>query len=136
MYGSATVLMDTCMFSCHVDVWIAPKYCRTVADIDDTEVIWIALLRHAVFLPACLNKAIQITSVSSISATSTFCNIYLIDKIIIILGNFKKSVSYTTPYWAMISSLLHLVGLRPRVYYTLTNFRGRGPSPPPQYANA
>ena len=24
----------------------------------------------------------------------------------------------------MISSLLHLVGLRPRVYYTLTNFRG------------
>ena len=23
----------------------------------------------------------------------------------------------------MISSLLHLVGLRPRVYYTLTNFR-------------
>ena len=29
MYGSATVLMDTCMFSCHVDVWIAPKYCRT-----------------------------------------------------------------------------------------------------------
>ena len=40
----------------------------------------------------------------------------------------------------MISSLLHLVGLRPRVYYTLTNFRGggeQGPlgSPPPQYAN-
>ena len=26
----------------------------------------------------------------------------------------------------MISSLLHLVGLRPRVYYTLTNFRGGG----------
>ena len=26
----------------------------------------------------------------------------------------------------MISSLLHLVGLRPRVYYTLTNFRGEG----------
>ena len=37
----------------------------------------------------------------------------------------------------MISSLLHLVGLRPRVYYTLTNFRGgQGhPDPPPQYAN-
>ena len=37
----------------------------------------------------------------------------------------------------MISSLLHLVGLRPRVYYTLTNFRGGGPRPPwppPQYA--
>ena len=29
----------------------------------------------------------------------------------------------------MISSLLHLVGLRPRVYYTLTNFRGRGKAP-------
>ena len=40
----------------------------------------------------------------------------------------------------MISSLLHLVGLRPRVYYTLTNFRGgggQGPlGPHPQYANA
>ena len=38
----------------------------------------------------------------------------------------------------MISSLLHLVGLRPRVYYTLTNFRGggQGPLAPPQYANA
>ena len=38
----------------------------------------------------------------------------------------------------MISSLLHLVGLRPRVYYTLTNFRGGGQGPlgpPPQYAN-
>ena len=39
----------------------------------------------------------------------------------------------------MISSLLHLVGLRPRVYYTLTNFRGGGAkaplAPPPQYAN-
>ena len=29
----------------------------------------------------------------------------------------------------MISSLLHLVGLRPRVYYTLTNFRGGGVRP-------
>ena len=35
----------------------------------------------------------------------------------------------------MMSSLLHLVGLRPRVYYTLTNFRGGGARPPPQYAN-
>ena len=39
----------------------------------------------------------------------------------------------------MISSLLHLVGLRSRVYYTLTNFRGGGGKaplpPPPQYAN-
>ena len=38
----------------------------------------------------------------------------------------------------MISNLLHLVGLRPRVYYTLTNFRGRAKAPlppPPQYAN-
>ena len=39
----------------------------------------------------------------------------------------------------MISTLLHLVGLRPRVYYTLSNFReggGQGPlAPPPQYAN-
>ena len=33
----------------------------------------------------------------------------------------------------MIPSLLPLVGLRPRVYYTLTNFRGGGkaPLPPP-----
>ena len=29
----------------------------------------------------------------------------------------------------MISSLLHLVGLRPRVYYTLTDFRGGGKAP-------
>ena len=38
----------------------------------------------------------------------------------------------------MISSLLYIVGLRPRVYYTLTNFRGVGARPPlplPQYAN-
>ena len=35
------------------------------------------------------------------------------------------------------ASLLHLVVLRPRVYYTLTNFRGGGQGPlgPPQYAN-
>ena len=30
----------------------------------------------------------------------------------------------------MISSLLHLVGLRPRVYYTLANFRGGGSNAP------
>ena len=35
------------------------------------------------------------------------------------LGNFKKD-------WSMTSSLLHLVGLQPRVYYTLTNFRRGG----------
>ena len=38
----------------------------------------------------------------------------------------------------MILSLLHLVGLRPRVYYTLANFRGEGgkaPLPHSQYAN-
>ena len=33
----------------------------------------------------------------------------------------------------MISNLLHLVGLRPRVYYTLTNFRGGGQRPLPPY---
>ena len=31
----------------------------------------------------------------------------------------------------MISSLLHLVGLRPQVYYTLNNFRGGGALRPP-----
>ena len=71
---------------------------------------------------------------------SIFCNIYLIDKINNdIVGNSKKSFSLiTTPYWSTISSLLHLVGLRPRVYHTFTNFRGRGarpPWPPPQYVN-
>ena len=35
--------------------------------------------------------------------------------IIDIVENLKK----VTPYWSMISSLLHLVGLRPRVYYIL-----------------
>ena len=35
-----------------------------------------------------------------------------------------------TPYWSLISSLLHLVGLRPRVYYTVTNFRGGGLNTP------
>ena len=62
-----------------------------------------------------------------------------IRKIIDIVRNSKKLL-LGTPYSSMISSL-HLVGLRPRVYYTLTNFRGRGakvplPPPPPQYANA
>ena len=41
----------------------------------------------------------------------------------------KENFQLTTPYWSMISSLLHLVGLRPRVYYTLTNFRGGGKAP-------
>ena len=69
---------------------------------------------------------------------SIFCNIYLVDKI----NNwycrkFKEKSQLTTPYWSMISSLLHLVGLPPQVYYTLTNFRGGGQGPlgPPQYAN-
>ena len=55
-----------------------------------------------------------------------------IRQIIGIVGNSKKSFS-----------LLHLDGLRPRLYYTLTNFRrgggggGKAPlPPPPQYANA
>ena len=39
----------------------------------------------------------------------------LIRQIIDIVGSLKKSFS-----------LLHLVGLRPRVYYTLTNFKGGG----------
>ena len=67
-----------------------------------------------------------------------------IKQIIDIVENLKKSFSLVGlhhPLHApMISSLLHLVGLRPRVYYTLTNFRGGGkaplPPPPPQYANA
>ena len=63
---------------------------------------------------------------------SIFCNIYLVDKI----NNwycrkFSEKFQLTTPYWSMISSLLHLVGLRPRVYYTLTNFRGGGAIRPP-----
>ena len=87
---------------------------------------------------------------------SIFCNIYLVDKINIYLVDkiniylvdkinnwyctkFEEKFQFTTPYWSMISSLLHLDGLRPRVYYTLTNFRGRGARPPwpppPQYAN-
>ena len=50
------------------------------------------------------------------------------------------NVSAYSPYWPKNSSFLHLkVGLRPRVYYTLTNFKGGGgkaPFPPlPQYAN-
>ena len=47
---------------------------------------------------------------------SIFCNIYLVHKINIdIVRNFKNSFS-----------LLLLVGLRPRVYYTFANFRGEG----------
>ena len=46
-------------------------------------------------------------------------------QIIDIVRNSKKNLS-----------LLHLVGLRPRVYYTLTNFKGGGEGKaPPQYAN-
>ena len=55
-----------------------------------------------------------------------------------IVGNSKKSVQLTTPFWSVISTLLHLVGLRRRVYHTLTNFRGGGgkaPSPPPPPLN-
>ena len=49
-----------------------------------------------------------------------------IRQIIDVVGNSKN-----------IFSLLHLVGLRRRVYYTLTKFRGGqgAPLPPPQYAN-
>ena len=46
----------------------------------------------------------------------------------------KFLADYIHPsFWSVISSLLHLVGLQPRVYYTLTNFRGggQGPLPPP-----
>ena len=62
-----------------------------------------------------------------------FSNIYLClsDKLLI-LWEIERKVLLGTPYWSMISSLLHLVGLRPRVYYTLTNFRGgEGPLGPP-----
>ena len=55
-----------------------------------------------------------------------------------ILWEIQRKVLLGASYWSMISNLLHLVGLRPRVYYTLTNFRGgQGPlaPPPPQYAN-
>ena len=63
-----------------------------------------------------------------------------IRQIIDIVGNSQKCFSLiTTPFWSVISTLLHLVGLRPRVYYTLTNYRGGGggrgggkaPCPPP-----
>ena len=65
---------------------------------------------------------------------SIFCNIYLVDKI----NNwycrkYKEMLQLTTPYWSMISSLLHLVGLRTRVYYTLTNCRGGGGGPMPPW---
>ena len=43
-----------------------------------------------------------------------------IRQIIDIVRNSKKNLS-----------LLHLVGLRPRVYYTLTNFKGGGGARPP-----
>ena len=60
-----------------------------------------------------------------------FSNIYLClsDKLLI-LWEIERKVLLGTPYWSMISSLLHLVGLRPQVYYTLTNFTGGGRRPP------
>ena len=58
-----------------------------------------------------------------------------ISQIIGIIGNSRKSFSLLHFFWSEISTLLHLVGLRPRVYYTLTNFRGggggQGPLAPP-----
>ena len=54
-----------------------------------------------------------------------------IRQIIGIVGNSKKSFSLLHPIRSVISTLLHLVGLRPRVYYTLTNFRGGGGGKPP-----
>ena len=39
---------------------------------------------------------------------------------------YKQRVIVTPAIGVTISSLLHLVGLRPRVYYTLINFRGGG----------
>ena len=55
----------------------------------------------------------------------------------------RKVSAYYTLLVYMISSLLHLVGVRSRVYYTLTNSRGGGggggggkaPLAPPQYPN-
>ena len=42
-----------------------------------------------------------------------------------IVGDLKKTFSLLhAPYWSMISSLLHLVGLRLRVYYTLAILGG------------
>ena len=61
-----------------------------------------------------------------------------IRQIIGIVRNSKKSFSLATPFWSVISILLHFVGLLPQDYYTLTNFRGAGQYPldlPPQYAN-
>ena len=62
-----------------------------------------------------------------------FCYIYVYQINNWYRGKFKEKFQFGTPYWSMISSLLHLVGLRPRVYYTLTNFRGgwQGPLAPP-----
>ena len=63
-----------------------------------------------------------------------FRNIYFVDKINnCYCRKFLEKFRLTTPnYWSMIASLLQLVALRPRVYYTLTNFfGGRGASKPP-----
>ena len=55
---------------------------------------------------------------------SKFCNIYFVDKILLEIA--RKVSAYYTLLVYMISSLLHLVSLRPRVYYTSTNFKGGG----------
>ena len=59
-----------------------------------------------------------------------FSNIYLLlSEKQLILWEIQRKVLLGTPFWSTISSLLHLVGLQPRVYYTLTNFRGGGKAP-------
>ena len=55
-----------------------------------------------------------------------------IRQIIGIVRSSKKSFRLrTTLFWSAISTLLQLVSLRPRVYYTLTNFKGGGGARPP-----
>ena len=60
-------------------------------------------------------------------------------QLINIMGNLKKSFSLVHLTCILVHDLVFttLVGLQPRVYFTLTNFRGgQGPlAPPPQYAN-
>ena len=47
-------------------------------------------------------------------------------EIIDVGGKFEENFQLTTSYWSMISSLLHLVGLRARVNCTLTIYIGGG----------
>ena len=56
-----------------------------------------------------------------------------IRQIIGIVENSKKILAYYTFLVCDLDFTIHLDGLRPRVYYTLTNFRGGGkaPLPPP-----